>query len=821
MRALGGLKVVDFSNVRTGSQASQVLADFGADVIHVEPPGGSPLRGEPAWPLWARGKRSIALNLKDSDDQKVAISLCADADVVIETFRPGVADRLGLGWRDLSAINPRLVYCSISGFGSSGPLKYLQGYEGVVMAKFGWFWAMADMVQGGGRPAFLTTSYACYPTSMIAVQGMMAALYERESSGVGQKVEASLAQGQTVYDTMNWFCRIMAQKYEGGFRQTARIENGVPVGGLFFRLLIAMTKDGQWLQFSQTVDKLFRAMMTMFELDWMFDDPKWAGLPDLDTHELRREFWEILLNKVRSKTAAEWSALIADHPNVWAEPFRKGSELLDHLQMIHNGMVAELDDPCLGRIRMPGPIAHMSATPATVLRVAPGFDEHDADLRAEAARSPAPHSSQPLKAVAGPSRTPPLQGVTIVELGTYYAGPYAATLLSELGARVIKLEELTGDPHRNMLPFPELAGIKVLQGKECVAVDLGSEAGRSVAYDIIKRADVVLQSFRAGVAKRLKVDEASLRAINPDLIYHSAPGYGDGGPCGNRPAFAPTIAAAGGTVARNGAGLIPDDPSLSLQEVKEASIRLSSASVGGGNPDGLSAATAATAIMIALYARKRGAAGGQHVLTTMLSSTAHALAEVMLDYENMPPASRADSDMYGFNALYRIYETPDNWVFLAVCSDRDWSRLTDALGEDGTRLHADMRFGSAAMRAHNDRALAETLAAIFKRRTADEWESHMVERGVACVVCAPAPIEQHYLDPGSPGRRQGYVVEGSFHPVLDEIPRLRSLISFSRSETCAGPAGLVGQHTRQVLRDHGYDEHRIDALAMDRAIMTL
>jgi len=818
MSALGGLKVVDFSNVRTGAQASQVLADFGADVIHVEMPGGSPLRNEPAWPLWARGKRSIALDLKNSKDRDVALSLCADADVVIETFRPGVADRLGLGWEHLSAVNPRLVYCSITGFGSNGPLKALQGYEGVVMAKFGWFWAMADMVQGGKRPAFLTTSYACYPTSMIAIQGIMAALYERESSGAGQKVEATLAQGQTVYDTMNWFCRIMAQKYEGGFRQTTRIEDGVPVGGLFFRLLIAMTKDGQWLQFSQTVDKLFRAMMTMFELDWMFEDPKWAGLPELDTHELRREFWEILLNKVRSKTAGEWSAIIANHPNVWAEPFRKGNQLLDHPQMIYNRMVAEVDDPLRGHIRMPGPIAHMSATPADALRLAPERGEHDAALRA-AANRPTPDAQE--KTGTEATHRPPLQGITVVELGTYYAGPYAATLLSELGARVIKLEELNGDPHRNMIPFPELAGIKVLQGKECVAVDLGSEAGRAVAYDIIRKADVVLQSFRAGVAERLKVDEASLRAINPDLIYHSAPGYGEGGPCGNRPAFAPTIAAAAGTVARNGAGLIPNDPTLTLQQVKEASIRLSSASVGGGNPDGLSAATAATAIMIGLYARKRGAAGGQHLLTTMLSSTANALAEVMLDYEGMPSAPNADPDMYGFNALYRIYETPDNWVFLAACSDLDWRRLTDALGEDGARVAADPRFGDAAARSANDAALANLLSGIFRQRTAADWEAYMVERGVACVACAPAPIEQHYLDPGSPGRQQGYVVDGSYHAMLDEIPRLRSLVSFSRSETCAGPAGLVGQHTRQVLLDHGYDEQRIEALVRDRAIITL
>jgi crotonobetainyl-CoA:carnitine CoA-transferase CaiB-like acyl-CoA transferase len=177
--------------------------------------------------------------------------------------------------------------------------------------------------------------------------------------------------------------------------------------------------------------------------------------------------------------------------------------------------------------------------------------------------------------------------------------------------------------------------------------------------------------------------------------------------------------------------------------------------------------------------------------------------------------------LYGFNALYRIYETVDNWVFLAVCSDRDWSRLTDALGDEGARLRTDPRFSDASARGQNDTALAEVFAGMFKCRTAAEWESRMVERGVACVACAPAPIEQHYLDPNSPGRQQGYVVEGSYHPLLDEIPRLRSLISFSRSETCAGPAGLLGQHTRQVLLDHGYDEQRIDTLATERAIITL
>jgi crotonobetainyl-CoA:carnitine CoA-transferase CaiB-like acyl-CoA transferase len=811
--ALAGLKVVDFSNVRTGAAASQILADFGAEVIHVETPGGSALRAEPAWPLWGRGKRSIALDLKNPADLAVAKGLCADADVVIEAFRPGVADRLGIGYDALRATNPRLVYTSINGFGSKGPLAGLQGYEGIVMAKFGWFWAVADMISGGGRPAFMTTAYASYPASIVALQGVLAALYERETSGIGQRVEATMAQAQTVYDTFNWFSRVMASKFEGGFQQAPRIKDGVPTGGLSFRLLIALTKDGRWLQFSQTVDKLFRSMMKMFELDWMFTDPKWAGLPDLDSHELRKEFWEMLLLKVQSKTVAEWQSLFDKDTNVWAEVFSHGNELLDHPQMTYNKMVAEYRSPDLGEIRMPGPIAIMSGTPADVLRPAPRLGEHDVAIRAEATAHKV--AAAPANGIA--SDRPPLEGVTVVELGTFYAGPYGAALLADLGARVIKLEQLDGDPHRNMLPFPELAGLKTLQGKECVAVDLASEQGLAIAYDVIDRADIVLQSFRAGAADRLKLDAKSLMKRNPKLIYLSAPGYGEGGPCGHRPAFAPTIGAAAGIASRNAETAIAEGPGLSLDEIKPAAIQLSAAVMGGGNADGLSAATAGTAMLIALLARKRGA-GGQHLLTTMLSSCAHALAEIMLDYEGKPEAMQPDPGLHGLGALYRLYEASENWVFLAAPGDRDWARLSKALESDGARLAGDPRFVDADARKANDEALVAELGAIFLGKTAAEWEAALVPQGVACVACAHAPIEQHYIDKGSPGQVQGYVTHGH-HPILEDVPRLKALVSFSRSQTCAGDAGLVGQDTDKVLRGYGYDEARIGKLASEGVIL--
>ena len=805
------LRVVDFSNYRTGAQASQPFADFGADVIHVEPRGGSPLRDEPSWPFWGRGKRSIQLDLHDSADLAAAIALAKDADVVIETFRPGVADRMGLGYAALSAENPGLVYASISGFGSQGPLTSLKGYEGVVAAKLGVFSALADMPPPPEHPGFVSAAYCAYPASQLAAQGIFAALMVREDTGRGQHVETSLAQGLTVHDTYNWFARVLAKQYGEGFKQVPRVSNGVPTGGLSFRLLIALTKDGRWLQFSQTQDRLFRAMMKMFGLEWMFDDPEWEGVPNFDDHDKRKAFWEILLNIVRSKTADEWSAEFDRDPNVWAEVFRRDSELLDHPQMIWNKMVATIEDPVLGPVRQPGPIVRMEGTPATLDRSAPGLGEHD-----EAIRETIGTLRREWAATGKGGEAAPLAGMTVIELGTYYAAPYAATLLAEYGARVIKLEQPDGDPHRHMLPFPEIAGLKVLQGKESVGIDLHSEQGREIAHKIIAGADVVLQSFRAGVAKRLQLDAETLRGLNPDLVYLSAPGYGEDGPCGHRPAFAPTIGAAAGMAWRNAGASIPQGADLSLDQVEAGANQLASAVMGVGNSDGLSAVTAATALMAGLYVRKLGK-GGQKMVTSMLSSTAHALAEVMVEYPGKPPVATADRGLHGFSATYRLYRASDAWLFFAAPKQSEWERFVAAISEAGP-LASDSRFADGASRKANDAALVEALSALFATRSAADWEKTLLAADVACVVCAPAPVESNFMDEGSVGDVSGFVTSAR-HPIMDDVPRLAPLVRFSTSATVAGNAGLVGQQSVQVLSDYGYSQAEIDALAEQGTIL--
>lgn len=793
---LGGLTVVDLSTTQAGAPVGQLLADFGADVVMVEPPGGSPLRQIPGFPFWARGKRSTELDLSTTAGQDGLRRLLATADVLIETFRPGVLERWGLGAETLAAANPRLVHTSITAFGSEGPLANLKGYEALVMAKIGALTPFADMISRPG-PAFVSVPYCSFSASQTALHGTLAALFERESSGCGQRVETSLAQAFAAHDTWNWYINVITEKYPDAFISGPAYNNGIPSSGFYFRLAVLLTKDGRWLQFSQTFPRLFRAFMRTLDLEWMYDDPKWGAVPDFPEESQRVELWDKMIDAARSKTVAEWDAVFEAERDVWGELFRHGIELLDHSQLIHDQQVVTIDDTERGAVRQPGPLVRLDRTPADIGRGAPPLGEFGSPRTA-------PTDTASVSAAAGESKRLPLEGVTILEFATMYAAPYASTLLSDLGAKVIKVEPLEGDLIRHVLPFPELAGMKVMQGKESIAVDLGTEEGQKIVQQFAKKADLVVQSYRSGVAKRLGVDDQTLLALNPDLIYLNAPGYGVDGPAGHRPAFAPTIGAAAGLAMRNAGGSVAERPDLSNAEVKKHSINLfrSNAPVSA-QADGFSALAAATALLLGLLGRARGS-GGQSMLTTMLSSVSHALGDDMVDYAGRPPTAKADPELLGLNALYRLYETSDGWVFLAAPAEGDWAPLAHELD-----LAVDPRFETFEGREINDAALSTVLSAAFKLHSAVEWEGRLTKHDVGCVAVDERGPELVLM--GELGRASGYVADVE-HPVYGEHPRLSPLVRFSRSATVAKPSCVTGDCTDELLGEIGFTPKQISDL---------
>jgi crotonobetainyl-CoA:carnitine CoA-transferase CaiB-like acyl-CoA transferase len=789
---LAGLRVLDLSSSPAGAQASQTLADFGAEVVLVEPFGGSPLRDLPSFPMIGRGKKSVVLDLHDTDDVALAKTMALGADVLIETFRPGVMERLGLGYEDLAAANPRLVYGSVTAFGRKGPYANVKGYEALVKARIGALWASQAMVTREG-PAHVSVPYCSYGASQQLLTGLCAALHERERSGKGQRVDATLVNGVASLGTWNWYLNVITSKFPDAFTPSSPIgQHGTPLTPMVFMLLIALSKDGRWLQFSQVQLHLYIEMLKVMGLDWMLQDEDWKDAVWAADSPKTGEFWDKLYEAVQSKTLAEWNEVFEDDHNVWAETMRRGSELLDHPQMQHLGAVVEIDDSERGLVRQPGPIVKMSNTPAVLERGAPVLDA-DGGAGGVPGTDPVPGEMA-------------LGDVTVLEIGTFFAAPFGGTVLREVGARVIKVEPLEGEPMRTLLPFPELGAAKCLQGKESICVDLSTEEGRAIVHTLARRSDIVLQSFRAGVAKRQGVDAETLRAVNPDLVYLNSPGYGIDGPCGDRPAYAPTIGAGSGLVMRNIGTAIEERPGLSLKEIRADALRLSGAGTTEyAQADGISALTAASAMALGLLVRDRTGVP-QEMLTTMLTSTAHALADDMVEYKDRPPTQAADAELLGYSALYRLYRAEDEWIYLAAPSAGEWVALCATLADEAD-LATDARFTDEAARNVNDAALAQVLEGIFASKPAQHWEDTLLAADVGCVVAHREPPER-VLQSAEFAGAADMLVEVE-HPTFGEHLRLRPYVSFSRSATVAEPGVLAGQHTDGILSELGYSVEAI------------
>ena len=278
-----------------------------------------------------------------------------------------------------------------------------------------------------------------------------------------------------------------------------------------------------------------------------------------------------------------------------------------------------------------------------------------------------------------------------------------------------------------------------------------------------------------------------------------------------RPAYAPTIGVGAGMASRNLGQTMVQRADLTEQEVKELSLRVGAAAMSGANPDAISSLGVGTGLLLGLLAHQRGAPG-QAMLTTMLNTNGHCLAEDLVEYEGRTALAEVDRDILGFNALYRLYEAAEGWVFLAAPTDRDWARLADRLGPHLGELAGDERLRLAEGRRAEDAALAAALGAIFKSRTARQWEIDLTAAGVACVEMAAGPSEATLWEGDDAiGRRLDLIVERE-HPVLGPYPRMKPLVSFSRSATMAPTTPSLGQHTDAVLTELGYGPERIAEL---------
>ena len=790
---LAGVRVLDLSTGPVGGFATTVLADFGADVVKVEPPGGDRFRALATSPLWLRGKRSAVIDLSTDDGRERVCSLVETADVLVVSGSPGRSGRWGLDADGAFQLNPALVHCSITPWGGRGPYAEFPGYEGLLAAKSGRMLCFAAQLQREG-PVYAAVPVASHGASQGAVHGVLAALLARERSGRGQRVETSLLQGILPYDL--WAALL--------HQLLTRTDQPPPdpklVGGMMPTLNYhpVLAKDDRWIQCGNLLEHLFLSFLDAIDLlGELLADQAFQGPPATWSWDAIERARDRILLRVREKTAAEWMEIFRRNGNVAAEPFLDPREALDLPDLVDNGAVVEVDDPERGRVRQIGPIARLTETPAVPVTPAPRVGEHTDEVLSETRDRPG-FTPVEVSATAGP-----LSDIIVLDISTVIAAPLATSLLADLGARVIKVEPLTGDPYRHLLPNGELA-VKTNAGKESICIDLKSERGRELLRKLVRRADALVHNFRPGVPERLGFGYDQARELRPGIVWVALNGYGPDGPSARQPATHPVMgAAAGGAGYQAGAALAVQ--CRTLEEIREISRQLSQANEA--NPDPSSSVVGASAILLALLASRRHGIG-QAVFIDMLTANAWANADYFVQYEGKPPRPPLDPDLYGLEACYRLYVAKEGWVFLAIPSDRDFARFCAAVDRDD--LAGDPRFEGREARRQHDDALAVEIASLFQQRDANSWEKHLTERNVGCVRADGASIGEFFTQ--DPHILANDLAPGCRHARFGELRRWGPLTTVDGALPSYGPSPLAGEHTDALLEELGHTAAEIAQL---------
>lgn len=734
--ALAGLRVVEWATGVAGPLAGMLLADHGADVVKAEPPGGDAARADPGFAVWNRGKRSVAVT-----GVEAVAELVGGADLCIVSAPARHLGPTPLDPPAAAARHPRLVYLHTPPYTDDAPWAggaesdaLLAALTGTAARQFSWSGGPIDDV---------------YP-HLVTVQGVwaaaaaVAALEERERSGVGQVVTVAGVHAAMV-------AAAGALNFDAGAAPPAPSGPAGPVP--YYRLY--QCGDGEWLFLAALIPRFTARAFEALGVSDLFSDPRLGPTPRAAMLTPEHAPWVVarLAEAFRSRPRAEWLEVMAA-AGCPVGPVLSRDDWLDHPQLAATGMRVELDDPVLGPVVMPGVPLALTGSPGRVAGPAPASP---VTPPGEAAAFPPP--SPPPARPAAPSRdrggsgaasAGPLSGVAVLDLGAIIAGPFAASLLAELGADVVKVEPLTGDSFRG----PGFAAYN--KGQRSVAVNLADPRGRETFLRLVTAADVVIDNYRPGVLERLGVGYESLREVNPGVITVTITGFGPGGPLGGEAGFDPVLQAVSGMMAAQGGG---DEPVFFTIPVNDVAA----------------AATAALGACLALYHRTRGG-GGQRVWTSLAAMSALLQARELLRYAGRPPAAVGGRDHRGPGPADRYVEVADGWVRVQA-------------PDPSAVPHADLSGSLAAMTRHASvRWLTEReIPAAPARRTNElARDDELVAYGV--LQPDPRPDRAGWWTTGRPVR-------------LSRAPSPAVLTAPS-----------LGQHTVEVLRAAGLSAAEIEAL---------
>jgi crotonobetainyl-CoA:carnitine CoA-transferase CaiB-like acyl-CoA transferase len=794
-----GLQVLDLSWGIAGPMTTMLLADAGAVVTRIEQPGGDPFEVQSGYRVWNRGKRSAVLDLKSVDDREHLRRLATSADIIVDAFSPGTLERLQLDFDALSKTNPRLIGCSISGYGSHPALADRPGLDGLVAARTGLLYDQRGRIgtaldyinrrpaphpefgppegleRGTNRagPIFPRTSWPSVGAAYLASLGIAAALRAREVTGIGQHVETSLLQGALAAVCLNW----------------QRVEN--PDAPLYWMWPIDSRSieglfecaDGRWVHHwtvrpAWVLSAAAGDTLEPVPLDSSYrDDPDRIPM-DADGMLSGTFLYPLLVDAFKKFPSHEWVAAGAV-AGMGVAPVRSPGEALADPAYLEDGCVVGVDDPYLGAIRHVGPVLEFSATPSHVRghTPIPGIDT--AAVKAEAASAaPGAHATP-----TGSPLDHPLQGVTVVDLGLGVAGPFAGRMLADLGADVIKVHAL-----HDVYWAGTHMGLGTNRGKRSIALNLKDPAGREVLEKLIATADVVTTNWRPGAAARLGLNYETLHDRYPRLIVCNSRGY-EKGTRSDLPGTDQTAAAYTGTEWEDGASDAGNAPLWSRSNMGDT-----------GN-----ALLSAIAITAALYHRDRTGEGQQVSTSIVNAGLLHTSYAWIYEDGSDGDWTHVDGQQFGLSPYYRLFECAEGgWIFIAAITPAQRRALADTTGV------ADVASGA-------DPASVVRMKAAFLSRTADTWFVDLDDAGVPVEVvgeefCRDLFDDEAAFERGLVSRTHAGTV-GRF-----EDPGL--LVNFSRTPGVIqrGPC-MCGEHSREILRGLGLSDDEITVLAKDGVVL--
>ncbi len=794
----------------------RALSDWGAEVIKIEPPGGDPARfrglfpGDKVdpeknltWLAFNANKKSVTLDITTPEGKELFLKLVKTADAVLESYAPGYLDKLRLGYKDLSEINPGIILTSITGFGQEGPYRDYKDPDIVVRA-------LGGMVYTAGyedRPP-LTVSYEHTHSlgAMNAAAGTLIALAHRGRTGQGQHVDAVTQQALDI---------VCSAEIEGPYaffgqvptrHGRARASVTLKDGSTFYNTLLWPCKDGYLalnLLLNPTAARNNSSMMEYLKKDgidigflegWDWENKSWQDMTLQQAEKLMDSLGKFFMNHTKDELLK-----LAVENRFQLGPCNNAADVLKHPQLEARKFWKEIEYPGIGKLKYPGGAVVTTQGYVGPRQRAPRIGEHnDEIIKNLDARKPAEKPKTP-------DNKRPFEGVKLIQLCWAGVGVYTCNYLSHYGATTIRVETSTRpDPVRLFAPFAptnqpgEPVGLERsaffsithTAPEMDIALNFKHPEALELFKKLVKWADVVAEGFPAGVMDRLGLDYEGLKKINPEIIMFRTCGYGHTGPMADQPGFGSILTAV--TMMDTMVGW-PDRPPVPPSTYYT---------------DQLSPMYATMSIMAALdYKRRTGK--GQYIDHSQIETGLNYMTPLILDYQVNGRELQARGNKSDSAAPHGIYRCKgnDRWIAIAVESDDEWQGFVKAIGSQ--RWTQSRKYARAADRVKYSDELDRLVEGWTVNYPPEAIEEMLQQAGIgAGTVASARDINE------DPQMNYYHFYREMEHPYVGKLRYYHPApIKLSAVEAAVQRPVLLGEHTERICREIlGMSQSEVDGL---------